>query len=87
MGNGIERKQLLHHVLHLLFFGGARADDGELDLARSELADGKRLPAAQATSAAPRAWLVPIPAVTFSPNQTVSMPTHSGSNRVITALI
>ena len=46
-----------------------------------------RLLSAQATSAAPRAWPVANAAVMFWPNHTVSMPTHVGAKRSITAPI
>ena len=42
---------------------------------------------AHATSAAPRACPVANALCTFTPNHTVSMPTHAGSNRAITAAI
>ena len=42
---------------------------------------------AHATKAAPRACPVAKAAVTFCPNQTVSMPTHSGRKRSTTAPI
>ena len=77
----IKGKQVPHHVLHLILLGRALPHHGELDLARA------RPPSAQATSAAPRAWPVAKAAVTFCPNQTVSMPTHSGRKRSTTAPI
>ena len=46
-----------------------------------------RFPSAQATSAAPRAWPVANAAVMFCPNHTVSIPTHVGLKRSITAPI
>ena len=46
-----------------------------------------RSPSAHATSAAPRAWPVAKALCAFAPNHTVSMPTHVGANRLMTAAI
>lgn len=86
LGNAIKREQMAHHVLHLLLLGRALPHHGELYLARGILAHSKTALGA-GHERRPAGLAVAKAAVTFWPNQTVSMPTHSGRNRSTTAPI
>lgn len=86
LGRPIKGEQVPHHVLHLILLGRALPHHGELYLARGVLAHGKAALGA-GHERRPAGLAVAKAAVTFCPNQTVSMPTHSGRKRSTTAPI
>ncbi|KAG0926804.1 hypothetical protein G6F31_018263 [Rhizopus arrhizus] len=53
-GRAVQRKQVLHHHLHLLLGGASGADHGFLDLQRGVLVDGQRTVGQCAQRCAPR---------------------------------